>query len=217
MRLLVVSDIHGNEDALDKCRDEGATADLLLCVGDLTHFGGVSEARKILDKLRKLHPKVRAVAGNCDNREIESYLQQEGVLLSSNPEEIQGVSCAGLSGAMPGPVDTPYEISEQQIEAYLEQLPVDPAQPFILVSHQPPHNTVADRAMKMKHVGSCRLSEWIEAQQPLLVLSGHIHESFGHKVYGRSHVINPGALKEGRYAVVDIDLDRGEVSAVLKT
>jgi Icc-related predicted phosphoesterase len=118
---------------------------------------------------------------------------------------------------MPGPIDTPYEISEHQIEAFLEQLPVDAAQPLILVSHQPPHNTVADRAMKMKHVGSRRLSEWIKAQQPLLVLSGHIHESFGHKVYGHSHVINPGAFKDGRYAVVDVDPGSGEVSAVLKT
>lgn len=217
MRLLVVSDIHGSEDALDKCRDEAATADLLLCVGDLTHFGGVSDARRVIDELRSIHPQVRSVAGNCDNREIESYLQKEGVLLGSKPEEFQGVHWAGLSGAMPGPIDTPYEISEEQIEAFLEQLPLEAAQPLILVSHQPPYNTVADRAMKMKHVGSRRLSEWIEAQQPLLVLSGHIHESFGHKLYGHSHVINPGALKDGRYAVVDIDSDQGEVSAVLKT
>ena len=217
MRLLVVSDIHGNEDGLEKCRDEAATADLLLCVGDITHFGGVSDARRVIDGLRRIHPDVRSVAGNCDNREIESYLKQEGVLLSSKPEEIKGTLCVGLSGAMPGPIDTPYEISEQQIQAYLRQLPVGADQPLILVSHQPPYNTVADRAMKMKHVGSRRLSEWIEAQQPLVVLSGHIHESFGHKVYGHSHVINPGALKDGRYAVVDINPDRGEVSAVLKT
>ena len=217
MRLLVVSDIHGNEDGLEKCRDEAATADLLLCVGDITHFGRVSDARRVIDGLRRIHPDVRSVAGNCDNREIESYLQQEGVLLSSKPEEIKGTLCAGLSGAMPGPIDTPYEISEQQIEAYLGRLPVGTSQPLILVSHQPPYNTVADRAMKMKHVGSHRLSEWIEAQQPLVVLSGHIHESFGYKMYGHSHVINPGALKDGRYAVVDINPDRGEVSAVLKT
>ncbi|MCF7913744.1 MAG: metallophosphoesterase family protein [Spirochaetaceae bacterium] len=216
MRLLVVSDIHGNGDALDKCRDEAATADILLCVGDLTHFGGVTEARKILDKLRTLHPLVRSVAGNCDNREIESYLQEEGVLLTSKTEEIQGARFVGLSGAMPGPIDTPYEISEDQIETFLEQLPADATQPLMLVCHQPPYNTVADRAMKMKHVGSHRLSEWIKARQPLVVLSGHIHESFGHKVYGHSHIINPGALKEGRYAMVDVELERNEVSAVLK-
>ncbi|MFO7730243.1 MAG: metallophosphoesterase family protein [Spirochaetia bacterium] len=217
MRMLVVSDIHGNEDALEKCRDEAAHADLLICIGDLTHFGGVADARRVLDKLGELHPKVRSVAGNCDNREIESYLRDEGVLLGAEPEEIQGALWAGLSGAMPGPIDTPYEILEQQIAAFLEQLPADAAQPLILVSHQPPHNTVADRAMKIKHVGSHRLSEWMAARQPLLVLSGHIHESFGHKVYGPSHVINPGAFKDGRYAVVDVDPVNGEVSAALKT
>lgn len=216
MRLLVVSDIHGNAAALKGCAEEAASADLLLCVGDLTHFGGVPAARNVLAALRELHSNVRTVAGNCDNREIESYLQEEGVLLTAEVEEFQGVQLAGMSGALPGPVSTPYEISEQEISAHLTRLPKNGAQPLVLVSHQPPYGTVADRAMKMKHVGSRSLAEWIDSNAPLLVLSGHIHEAFGHKLSGSTHVINPGAFKEGRYVIIDIDPARHEVSADLR-
>lgn len=217
MRVLLVSDIHGNEAALGRCAAADADADLVICAGDLTHFGGVPEARNVLEALRNLHPKVKAVAGNCDNREIESYLRGEGVLLSTAVEEFQGLRLAGMSGALPGPVTTPYEISEQDIENSLAQLPVGSDPPLVLVSHQPPHGSVADRAMKIKHVGSRTLAGWIDEYRPLLVLSGHIHESFGHKLSGTTHVINPGAFKEGRYAVIDIDPARREVSADLKS
>ncbi len=217
MRVLLISDIHGNEAALERCADAAATADLLICAGDLTHFGGVPEARSVLQALRDLHPNVKAVAGNCDNRDIESYLQGEGVLLSTAAEEFQGLRLAGMSGALPGPVTTPYEISDQDITSSLAQLPRGNDLPLVLVSHQPPHGSVADRAMKMKHVGSRTLADWISEYQPLLVLSGHIHESFGHKTSGATHVINPGAFKEGRYALIDIDPVRREVSAELKS
>ncbi|MFW6361971.1 MAG: metallophosphoesterase family protein [Spirochaetota bacterium] len=217
MRVLLVSDIHGNEAALGRCADEAAGADLLICAGDLTHFGGVPEARSVLRALRDLHPNVKAVAGNCDNREIESYLQGEGVLLGTAVENFHGLRLAGMSGALPGPVPTPYEVSDQDIGNSLAQLAEDADQPLILVSHQPPHGSVADRAMKIKHVGSRSLAAWISEHQPLIVISGHIHESFGHKLSGATHVINPGAFKEGRYAVIDIDPVRREVSAELKS
>jgi uncharacterized protein len=217
MRLLVVSDIHGNAAALGRCADDAAAADLVLCIGDLTHFGDVPAARKVLAALRELHPNVRTVAGNCDNLDIESYLREEGVLLTTEPEEFQGVQLAGMSGALPGPVTTPYEISEQEISATLAQLSKSGEQPLVLVSHQPPFGTVADRAMKMKHVGSRSLAEWISVNAPLLVLSGHIHESYGHKLSGPTHVINSGAFKDGRYGLIDVDPDRHEVSAELRS
>jgi len=213
MRLMVISDLHGNEDALGKIKKDADTVDVLICVGDITHFGGVSEARKALTEMRRLHTEVRAIAGNCDTREIESFLHEEGVALSTKAEIIKGVQFAGVGGALPGPIDTPYEISEEEISEALSEIPDDKDLPLVLVSHQPPYNTVADRAMKLKHVGSRSLSFWIQEHQPLLVLSGHIHESYGHKMSGPTHIINPGAFKEGRYALVDVDPVKHEVSA----
>ncbi len=217
MRILVLSDLHGHEKDLNRLSEEAGQADLLVCVGDITHFGDVSQARQAVSELQKLHAQVRSVAGNCDNRQIESYLHGEGIALSSKAEKINGILIAGMSGALPGPVDTPFEISEDEITQHLSQVHSDDSLPLVVVSHQPPYGTVADRAMKLKHVGSRGLQDWMQIHKPLLVLSGHIHESYGHKLSGSTHVINPGAFKDGRYAVVDIDPVHREVSAELKS
>jgi hypothetical protein len=127
--------------------------------------------------------------------------------------ELKGLRLYGIGGGLPGPVTTPNEISEEQISAALQSVS---GSGLLLVSHQPPAGTVADRAMKVKHVGSKILREWIEANSPLLTVCGHIHESHGFAEYDGSHVLNPGSFKEGRYAVVEVDPDAGSVTAELK-
>ncbi len=47
----------------------------------------------------------------------------------------------------------------------------------IYVFHSPPYNTRLDLLPHMQHVGSKAIRQFIETQRPLLVLSGHIHET----------------------------------------
>lgn len=47
----------------------------------------------------------------------------------------------------------------------------------IYVIHAPPHNTNLDIIAKGQHVGSRAIRKFIEEEQPLLTLHGHIHES----------------------------------------
>ena len=47
----------------------------------------------------------------------------------------------------------------------------------ILVSHAPPHNTLCDLNRENKHVGSRALRQFVEARQPYMTISGHIHET----------------------------------------
>jgi hypothetical protein len=65
--------------------------------------------------------------------------------------------------------------------------------------------------MRLKHVGSRSVSARIKKNKPALVVCGHIHESRGHKIEGKSLVVNPGAFKDGCYAVADLDCLSGEV------
>lgn len=60
-------------------------------------------------------------------------------------------------------------------------------------------------------VGSKSIYEWIDREQPRLVLCGHIHESryltgTWKETIGKSVVIQPGQYGDGTYAVI-IDLD----------
>lgn len=226
MRILVLSDIHGRTDGLDRLADRSGPVDLLIASGDLTHFGNLDDARRIIGELKKINSELMAIAGNCDNREIEEMLIRDGLAPEAEGFKIRGVRLIGLSGALPGPVRTPYERSEKDFEEALSSMGKtmpgrdaarrrDP-ECLVLVSHQPPHGSVADRVAHFKHVGSHAIRNWVEKHTPSLVISGHIHESHGHELEGRTHVVNPGAFKDGRYALVDIDGTSGEVSVRLE-
>ena len=70
--------------------------------------------------------------------------------------------------------------------------------------HQPPKDTCCDIVSAGFHVGSPLLRQFIEQVQPLIVVTGHIHESAGIDHIGRTVVVNPGSLAEGKYAVVEL-------------
>ena len=76
-------------------------------------------------------------------------------------------------------------------------------------SHNPPKDTNLDRTDSGAHVGSAGIRKFIEDCQPLLVVSGHIHESRGVDKIGRTRLVNPGALAEGFYAVAEISFSGG--------
>jgi Icc-related predicted phosphoesterase len=52
--------------------------------------------------------------------------------------------------------------------------------------------------------------EFIEEQQPELCLCGHIHESRAEDRIGKTHVINPGPLKEGGYVLLRLAGEGGK-------
>lgn len=108
------------------------------------------------------------------------------------------------------PWDTPREYGEDVILAHIDQMAARLSNPETAVFnlHPPPYGTKLDLAPKlneyldvvtsagatvMDHVGSKAVYDAIERHQPLLSLHGHIHESAGRELVGRSSAINPGS------------------------
>lgn len=88
----------------------------------------------------------------------------------------------------------------------------------ILVSHNVPYNTKLDKVSKNahekargKHYGSKLIKRIIDKYQPVLAIGGHIHESWGKDKVKKTLVVNPGAVVEGRGAVVDIPERKGKI------
>jgi uncharacterized protein len=52
----------------------------------------------------------------------------------------------------------------------------------------------------------------VEREQPDVVLCGHIHEARGLDTVGPTHVVNPGPVSAGHYAVVEA---REEITVTL--
>ena len=122
--------------------------DLVLLGGDITHFRGIEEARRVIDAIRTAGPQVLAVCGNRDRPEIESYLEAEDLALDRRVKTVDGVHFAGLSAGLPFG-GCPYERSEEEYGAAIADLTADLAGiesdgPTILVSHQPPRDTLCD-------------------------------------------------------------------------
>jgi Icc-related predicted phosphoesterase len=62
------------------------------------------------------------------------------------------------------------------IEEDLKNIPAD--NKTIMAIHQPPNAMGLDVCADLRRVGSKSVYDWILREKPLLVLSGHIHESF---------------------------------------
>jgi Icc-related predicted phosphoesterase len=120
--------------------------------------------------------------------------------------QFNGYSFYGLGGSLPCPGKTPAEYTEEEYGLFVSSMVKRyiPESQDILLSHQPPFNTVNDEVEPGIHVGSRVIREFIEWLQPVVVFTGHIHEGIGIDKIGKARVINPGPFIDGRYAYAQI-------------
>lgn len=217
MRVLVISDLHGSEEALRAVLPEAELCDLVLYAGDLTDFGGEREARRLLELLEPCLPRLAAVPGNCDRRGARAALEASGSSAEGRLLRKAGFAILGSGGAQRRSGLTPYERPDEELASDLyagaEELSLSaagpgPAAPLLVLSHAPPRGSGAD-LRKGEGVGSPALAVALERLSPLLWACGHIHESPFAGQVGETLVANPGPLREGRYAIATLDRDPG--------
>ncbi|HIJ02596.1 metallophosphoesterase [Candidatus Woesearchaeota archaeon] len=94
--------------------------------------------------------------------------------LSNKKEDRKDILMEGLVNAG---LKKSFKLTDRKdnIETDLNKLAID--KHAVLVSHSPPYNTNLDILIDDRHVGSEALRKIIVEKQPLLVLSGHIHET----------------------------------------
>ena len=79
MKIITVSDIHSDVRMVKKMEAELISADLILISGDLTNVGDREAAKQVIGEFRNYNSNILAVPGNCDNRSVETYLEEEGI------------------------------------------------------------------------------------------------------------------------------------------
>ncbi len=208
MEILAIPDIHGEFNRLKKLSGQIEAADVVLLVGDITNFGREQEVAEIIEFIHSLNSRILAVTGNCDFPPVANYLETQGMNIEATFREIDGIIFVGLGASLYSPSRaTPNEVSEEVLAANLAKavLDIPDNKPMVLVSHQPPHDTAADRIMSGLHVGSLSVRKFVEQYQPLVCFSGHIHESAGIGAIGETQVINPGPFFKGNYASASLN------------
>ncbi len=206
MKIIALPDLHGHKQNLPELGPALSKVDLVILAGDLTTAGPVSDAEAIIQEIRNYNENILAVPGNMDRGDIEAYLTREGINLNHQHRVIDGLAFIGMGGALRGPVKTPNEVTEEDLEKHFQEAVsgLDPKLLQVLVCHQPPADTKNDLARTQAHVGSQAVRKFIEAQQPLICFTGHIHEATGVDRIGKTQVINPGPLWQGGYAYAEI-------------
>lgn len=210
MKLLVLSDIHSEHSIIEKFHEKVIREKIALIVicGDITHFGNVEDAEKILGEFTKFNLPIIFVPGNCDSKKLADMQEICGAInVHGRSSEVGGLKFLGVGGSPISPLNTLFEMSETEVKQILNAAYGNGSfgSQFILVSHSPPVNTNVDILWSGAHVGSSAVREFIEEKKPILVLTGHIHESRGKDTINGSLIVNPGPARRGLYATVDID------------
>ena len=211
MNICVITDIHGKKSSLRNFFDaiEIKQFELLLCCGDITSFGGEIEAKEILDLIPNM--PFYTVFGNCDKSGVSDYISSKGISLHERELKISDYTIGGFGGSNKSPFGTPSEYEEDHIMAGLSKLSY---KNMVLVTHVPPYGTKLDRIGNNKSIGSNSVRTIIEKKQPLVAISGHVHESRAIDYLGKTALLNPGPLKDGYYGIVKLNLN--EVKVELK-
>lgn len=209
MRIVSFGDVHMALRTIERLAPELAAADLVIVSGDLTNYGGRDDAARVLHATRQHARQVLAVSGNLDQREVIDFLDERGVSLHGDARRFGDLGIFGCGGSNVTPFHTPTELSDEEIGLLLERgyAAVKDAPQHLMVCHTPPAHTATDRITSGNHVGSPAVRAFIEAHQPAVCITGHIHESAGVDRIGRTTVLNAGAFRDGGYIVVNAGAD----------
>jgi len=208
--MLATADFHGSLEASKRAalKVKNIEADVVIVCGDITQFGSIKDAEKVLSPLTALKLPLLYVPGNCDPPSLLEAKIEGANCIHRKCEAYGSLSFLGAGSV---PIDrvhpSPFEISDEEILDALNEglIQCTPRQSLIVVAHSPPINTKLDVAYIGGHVGSLSLRTFIEQKQPSVVLCGHIHEARGIEYIGDTLVANIGPARHGYCAIAGFD------------
>ena len=207
MRIIAFTDIHGSFDTVEGILRREKDFDVVVIGGDLTTYGTSSQAEMAIRRFQAFGKPVLLVAGNMDPAPVEDAIVRMDVSIDGRGVVLGEVGFFGVSAAPFSPLNTPNEISEDEIRARADRgwKDVEPARWKIFVPHSPPKDTRLDRIYSGLHVGSTAVREFTLQNAPDVMICGHIHEARGRDSLGETSLVNCGQAGKGYYAVVNID------------
>lgn len=191
MLILHFSDLHCSTRNLERLLLQPAVRDVKVVV-----FTGDAECdSETVEILLRTGKRVFFVPGNMDDVAIAKEFDGKGMNIDSRAVDYEGYLFAGVGGLS-------YVSSIAALREKLRKL--DFANRLVLISHHPPRNGVTDVTFFGTSAGLVELRALVLEFKPIVSLHGHIHEAPGFTRLGETLVVNPGPLKYGRYALVDL-------------
>lgn len=184
------------------------------------------------ERLRPQGVKLYVIPGNDDRFEVDADMRNHDwfVYCEGDVVDLGGYEVASCGYTNPTPWHTPREVPDGELGKMLEKVVggVSRMDRAIFNFHCPPVDTPIDVAPKLtqdlrivqragtvdtQHVGSAAIREVVARHQPMLGLHGHIHESRGEALVGKTLCLNPGSeYNQGVLQGLIVDLEAGRVA-----
>ncbi len=212
-KILAISDIHGEENENLYTYLKNNDIDLVLILGDITHFGPLDFVGPFIEKIAECDVDVIAIPGNCDPKGICNAINEVSFCLHNNIIAYGDAILFGYGGSNETPFNTPGEIQDNKIYGDVYELLANYDYVYnsevpkvkILATHAPPYNTEADKMENGEHVGSSGILKSIHEFEPEINVCGHIHEAKSLSKIGKTtDVANPGMLKDNGAVLIDV-------------
>ncbi len=201
MKIICTSDLHGQLPRIPVC-------DLLLIAGDICPVSNHEVAYQrewLCTTFRYWLAKIKAkkiifIAGNHDfvfqdaPHQLPIYWTQKNntSYLQDSSAVVDGLKIWGTPWQLPF-----YDWAFNACEASLaEKYRAIPGDTNIIVSHGPPYGHTDWSNYGNQHTGSTSLLKTIQQIQPLLVVTGHIHEAVGFAHINKTLAVNCAAVDE---------------------
>ncbi|MGE0793048.1 MAG: metallophosphoesterase [Candidatus Woesearchaeota archaeon] len=192
MKFVVFGDIHGDLFALEevrhKCNVDGV--EIAICIGDLSYFE--HDLDFLLEVLNDFPVPVLIIHGNHELKEnvelITSYLPNLS-FVHKKIIKMKNFNFMFYGGDGFSKLDKEFE---EWSNKEIKKLDVENT---ILFLHGPPYNTKLDVPYDNHHCGNKSTKKFLEKQQILMSVSGHVHEGENLTDFvGKTFLINPGPL-----------------------
>ena len=188
MKFLVISDLHAKNDILDKMDAQFKEADAVLFAGDFAECFKPETGADALHNLCLKHDTIFSVLGNCDSPDFVEILEEKDVSVQKSLVFHDGLAFAGSGGATIFTGKTEFEREEDDIlsdfdivlNACNESGDKSLWNKVILISHNPPKNTICDAVNPELHVGSQKFADFIFDKKSSFaqVTHHHVHNMF---------------------------------------
>jgi len=195
MRILAVSDIHGDSEKFKKLaeRAEKERADLVVLCGD--NLGWV-ETKDVIKPFKERNKRVLLIPGNWDSFATTDVIAQlYGVRnIHGYSVKYEGVGFFGAGGAPGSPGEG--QITERELMESLEKAHkgLNGIEKKVMISHMHPKGGKSEFS---GFEGSESVRKAVEKFKPDILIHGHIHEASGiEENIGKTKVIN--VAREGK-------------------
>jgi Icc-related predicted phosphoesterase len=197
MKILIVSDIHQDEQSVEKIKGkmDSGDFDYLFVCGDIAK--SVSFTEEFIEKFKDAF----IIPGNWETEEVNDALKKAKNYINEKKCGLSdGLNVVGFGYSNITPFNTFGELHEEDILDRMSKLNID--NNTILLLHCPPKGFFDE--INNEFVGSESILKIIEEKKPALAVFGHVHEHYGVTMLEQTKLIKVPAAVDMKCAELTI-------------